>query len=94
MTGGMLFRGPRVALQAYGVLGLRLRAQYEMRRRLGLYQSSPRVLGLGNRVAEREKLALQRVQVHHEPLPYLERCLTVGYILRGRGAHDRRDNAD
>src|SRR5215208_731879 len=43
MTGGLLFRGPRVALQSYGVVGLRLRAQYEMRRRLGLYLSSPRV---------------------------------------------------
>jgi hypothetical protein len=42
MTGGLL-RGPRVALQSYGVVGLRLRAQYEMRRRLGLYLSSPRV---------------------------------------------------
>ena len=48
MTGGMLFRGPRVALQAYGVMGLRLRAQYEMRRRLGLYLSAPRVLRLGS----------------------------------------------
>ncbi len=48
MTAGMLFRGPRVALQAYGVMGLRLRAQYEMRRRLGLYLSAPRVLRLGS----------------------------------------------
>ena len=39
----MLPRGPRVALQSYGVTGLRLRAQYEMRRRLGLYLTSPRV---------------------------------------------------
>jgi hypothetical protein len=33
-----------VALDSYGVTGLRLRAQYEMRRRLGLYLTSPRVM--------------------------------------------------
>jgi hypothetical protein len=43
MNSAQLFRGPRVALQSYGVTGLSLRAKYEMRRRLGLYQASPRV---------------------------------------------------
>ena len=33
----------RVALESYGAKALRLRAQYEMRRRLGLYLHSPRV---------------------------------------------------
>jgi hypothetical protein len=33
----------RVALESYGAKALRLRAQYEMRRRLGLYQAAPRV---------------------------------------------------
>jgi hypothetical protein len=40
----LLFRGSRVALESYGMTGLRLRAQYEMRRRLGLYQALPRVM--------------------------------------------------
>jgi hypothetical protein len=35
-------RSSRVALQSYGVEGLRLRGRYEVRRRLGLYRSSPR----------------------------------------------------
>ena len=33
----------RVALESYGAKALRLRAQYEMRRRLGLYLPAPRV---------------------------------------------------
>jgi hypothetical protein len=43
MKPGELLRAPRVALESYGANALRLRAQYEMRRRLGLYQTSPRV---------------------------------------------------
>ena len=43
MTPTMLLRGPRVALQSFGVTGIRLRAQHEMRRRFGLYLASPRV---------------------------------------------------
>jgi hypothetical protein len=38
-----LLRTPRVALESYGANALRLRAQYEMRRRFGLYQAAPRV---------------------------------------------------
>jgi len=36
-------RSSRVALQSYGVTGLRLRGRYEVRRRLGWYRSSPHV---------------------------------------------------
>src|SRR5512133_81721 len=43
VNASLLVRGPRAALQSYGITGLRLRAQYEMRRRLGLYQASPRM---------------------------------------------------
>jgi hypothetical protein len=43
---GELLRAPRAALESYGAHALRLRAQYEMRRRFGLYQAAPRVMHL------------------------------------------------
>jgi len=42
MKAVQLLRAPRVALESYGAKALGLRAQYEMRRRLGLYQAAPR----------------------------------------------------
>jgi hypothetical protein len=39
----VFLRSSRVALQAYGVTGLQLRGRYEFRRRLGLYQATPRI---------------------------------------------------
>jgi len=38
-----LLQSSRVALESYGAAGLGLRARYEVRRRLGLYRSAPRV---------------------------------------------------
>ena len=46
MTPDMLLRSSRVALESYGVTGLRLRGRYEVRRRLGLYRAEPRVTHL------------------------------------------------
>src|SRR5947208_17142608 len=48
----MLLNAPRVALQSYGVTGLRLRAQFEMRRRLGLYLAAPRVAHVAHATQE------------------------------------------
>ena len=42
MNASQLLLAPRVALESYGPKALRLRAQYEMRRRLGLYLPEPR----------------------------------------------------
>jgi hypothetical protein len=41
-------RAFRIALESYGAKALRLRAQYEMRRRLGLYLPAPRIAHLGD----------------------------------------------
>lgn len=43
MSPTSFLRSSRVALQSFGVTGLRLRGRYEVRRRLGLYRSSPHV---------------------------------------------------
>ena len=59
-------RALRVALESYGANALRLRAQYEMRRRFGLYRAAPRVPHLDDAASSKPSafdVDLDRVRV-------------------------------
>jgi len=83
----------RVALESYGAKALGLRAQYEMRRRLGLYRSEPRVTHVADTLSTRRSafdVDLDRIRASLDQQAAIDRADRVASGMHQAYRHEWR----